>query len=78
VTDERVLVADFKTGRSVPASLAEIPVPHLRQMAAYRAALAVIFPDRKVDAALLYTSGPKLHRLPADLLARYEPADAAA
>src|SRR5205085_12316748 len=53
VGDDRILVADFKTGRAAPADVAAIPVAHLRQMAAYRAALRVIFPGRPVDAALL-------------------------
>jgi ATP-dependent helicase/nuclease subunit A len=77
VTEQRVLVADFKTGRSVPQSLEDIPAAHLRQMAAYLAALRVIFPDRPVEAALLYSSGPALHKLPEGLLAPYLPAAAA-
>ncbi|WP_114951318.1 double-strand break repair helicase AddA [Sphingosinicella terrae] len=68
VGTKRVLIADFKTGRKVPAVLAEIPPAHLRQMAAYRAALQVVFPGREVEAALLYTAGPVLHRLPDSLL----------
>jgi ATP-dependent helicase/nuclease subunit A len=79
VADDRVLVADFKTGRNVPQAVADIPVPHLRQMAAYAAALRTIFPERRIEAALLYTTGPVLHPLPAELLARFAPAaDAAA
>jgi ATP-dependent helicase/nuclease subunit A len=78
VHDDRVLVADFKTGRSVPGQVSEIPVPHLRQMAAYVAALRAIFPERRIEAALLYTSGPRLHALSEDLLAPFAPADAAA
>ena len=73
VTDELVQVVDFKTGRSVPASPAEIPAAHLRQMAAYVAALEVIFPGRAVEAGLLYTSGPALHPLPRSLLAPHMP-----
>ena len=34
-----------------------VPAYHLRQMAAYAAALRVIFPGRAVEAALLYTAG---------------------
>jgi len=75
VEDERVLVADFKTGRNAPAALADIPPAHLRQMAAYRAALRVIFPDRPVEAALLYTATPVLHPLPSELLDAYQPMD---
>ena len=73
VEEDRILVADFKTGRKVPASLEEIPVPHLRQMAAYREALGVIFPSRRVEAKLLYTSGPVLFDLPPALLAHFRP-----
>ena len=68
VGDDHILIADFKTGRKAPETLAEIPVAHLRQMAAYRAALRVIFPDRPVEAALLYTAVPILHPLPDALL----------
>ncbi len=58
----RVSVIDFKTGR-VPATEAEIPNAHCAQMLAYVEALRVIFPGRKVAAALLYTAGPKLFEL---------------
>ncbi|PSJ37254.1 double-strand break repair helicase AddA [Allosphingosinicella deserti] len=69
----RVVVADFKTGRRAPTSRDAIPVPHLRQMAAYAEALRVIFPGRRIEAKLLYTSVPMLHDLPDELLARYLP-----
>ena len=75
VGEDRILVADFKTGRSAPASTGDIPAAHLRQMAAYQAALRVIFPDRPVEAALLYTAGPVLHPLPDALLAAYLPSN---
>ena len=78
VGEQRILVADFKTGRYVPHKIDEIPLPHLRQMAAYAAALRVIFPDRTVEAALLYTSGPMLHALPRDLLDSHAPGVVAA
>ncbi len=70
----RVVVADFKTGRTAPARPEDIPPSHLRQMAAYRAALRVIFPDRPVEAALLYTAAPVLHALPDALLDAHAPA----
>jgi ATP-dependent helicase/nuclease subunit A len=73
VTDAQVRVLDFKTGRAVPASPGEIPLAHLRQMAAYVAALEVIFPGGDVEAGLLYTSGPTLHQLPRALLAPHMP-----
>ena len=42
-------------------------------MAAYVAALEIVFPGRAVEAALLYTAGPKLMALPADLIDRHKP-----
>jgi ATP-dependent helicase/nuclease subunit A len=71
ITDEKILILDFKTSRNVPERTEHIPPSHMRQMAAYAAALEVIFPRRKVEAALLYTSGPQLHMLPPSLLAAY-------
>jgi ATP-dependent helicase/nuclease subunit A len=62
VEHDRVSVVDFKTGR-VPDSEAAIPASHRAQMSAYTEALRVIFPDRDVRSALLYTSGPRLFEL---------------
>lgn len=76
VTGDSVRIVDFKTGRS-PASIAAIPAYHLRQMAAYAGAIAVIFPGRTVTATLLYTTGPALFDVPADLLDRHKPGYAA-
>jgi ATP-dependent helicase/nuclease subunit A len=73
IGEDRIVIADFKTGRSVPATPDAIPARHLRQMAAYAEALQVIFPGRRVEAKLLYTSGPVLHELPQELLARFGP-----
>lgn len=73
IAPDRVRIVDFKTSRRPPASLEEVPVPTLRQMAAYVAALAAIYPGRVVDAALLYTAAPLLIALPAAVLDRYKP-----
>jgi ATP-dependent helicase/nuclease subunit A len=62
VEQDRVSVIDFKTGR-VPADQAAIPNGHRAQMTAYAQALQVIFPGRRISAALLYTAGPKLFQL---------------
>jgi ATP-dependent helicase/nuclease subunit A len=62
VEDDRISVIDFKTGK-VPSTEADIPNAHRAQMAAYAEALRVIFPGRRISAALLYTAGPKLIEL---------------
>lgn len=73
VTADRVRFVDFKTGRLAPATLADVPAQHIRQMAAYAAALAVIFPGRAVEAALLYTAGPALIDIDPAVLAAHRP-----
>jgi ATP-dependent helicase/nuclease subunit A len=70
---DRIQLADFKTGRIAPLTLADVPTPHIRQMAAYVAALAVIFPDRTIEAGLLYTSAPRLIIVPPATLAAHKP-----
>ena len=72
VTAAHVRIVDFKTTRRVPARLEAVPAGHITQMAAYVAALAVVFPGRTVSAALLYTSGPTLFELEETLLARHK------
>ncbi|WP_300974740.1 double-strand break repair helicase AddA [Sphingomonas sp. LHG3406-1] len=68
VTPDLVRIVDFKTGRSVPRSLADVPAGHRRQMNAYGAALGVIFPERRIETALLYTAGPVLIAVPLEPL----------
>jgi ATP-dependent helicase/nuclease subunit A len=66
----RVLVADFKTNRPSPARIEDSDPAYLRQMAIYAAVLADIFPDRMVEAALIWTDGPKLMPVPENLIAQ--------
>ncbi len=68
ITADRIRVVDFKTGSAVPATAAAVAPYHLKQMAAYVAALGVIFPGRRIEAALLYTHAARLIELPEDLI----------
>ncbi len=78
VDDRLVRVIDYKTGSNVPATVAAIGAGYMRQMAAYVATLRVIFPDHRVEAALLFTSGPRLFDLSDTDLAPHKPDFAAA
>jgi ATP-dependent helicase/nuclease subunit A len=73
VLPDRILIADYKTNRAPPASLARVPVLYLRQMAAYRAVLQAIFPGRPVTCALVWTEGVRVMALPESLLDRHAP-----
>ena len=66
---ERVLAVDFKTNRGVPDTPAEVPEGILRQMGAYAAALAQIWPGRRVETAVLWTRSAHLMPLPPALTA---------
>lgn len=68
VTETEALVLDYKTNRWPPQTVEEVPAPYVQQMAAYRRALACVYPHRKIRAALLWTEAPLLMELPAGLL----------
>lgn len=69
VTADRVLVVDFKTDTRVPTRPADVPPAYLAQLAAYCTALGESWPDRKIEAAIVWSAVPGLMVLPADLLA---------
>ncbi len=73
VTDDAVLVIDYKTNRPPPRAPEDTATVYLRQMAAYRALLRAIWPDRPVRCHLLWTDGPRLMVLGDDLLDRHVP-----
>ncbi len=68
VLDTSVLIVDYKTNRSPPSSPADVAETYLYQLAAYRLALAAIFPGKIVRAALLWTDGPLLMEIPSSKL----------
>jgi ATP-dependent helicase/nuclease subunit A len=70
VTDDEVLIVDFKTNRPPPAREADVREIYLAQMALYRMAVAKIFPGRRVACALVWTDGPSLMRLSDHVLAQ--------
>ena len=60
VTDSEIAIVDYKTMRPVPPTETDVPESYLDQLAAYRAALARVYPGKTVRCALLWTEGPKL------------------
>lgn len=63
VTERDVLIADFKTNRTVPKREAEVPRAYLRQLALYRALLQKLCPQLTVRAALIWTETPEMMEL---------------
>ncbi len=71
VTDDAVLIVDYKTNRAPPADVDWVPPVYLSQMAAYRALLQGVYLEKSIRCALLWTAGPVLMRLPQGLLDRH-------
>ncbi|OAN53995.1 double-strand break repair helicase AddA [Magnetospirillum moscoviense] len=65
VTADEVLVVDYKTNRRPPAAGDPIPAIYVKQMAAYRLALACIYPGKRIRCALVWTDGPRLAEIDA-------------
>jgi ATP-dependent helicase/nuclease subunit A len=70
VTPTRVLVVDFKSNRPSPDRIEDADEAYLTQMAIYVAVLRAIFPGRAVEAALVWTDGPKLMLVPENLISK--------
>ncbi len=73
VSPGQVMVADYKTSRAPPAQPDAVPVMYLRQMAAYRAVLALLYPGHEIVCVLIWTDGPTVMTLPGDVLDRHAP-----
>jgi ATP-dependent helicase/nuclease subunit A len=68
VTPEKITAVDFKTNRIAPQDPAQTPEGLLKQMAAYSAALAQIYPDRTIETAILWTVKPILMHIPHEIV----------
>ena len=68
ITDTHVLAVDYKSNHKVPTTAAATPEGLLRQMGAYAAALAQIYPAHQIDTAILWTQTPQLMPLDRDIV----------
>ncbi|WP_113911684.1 double-strand break repair helicase AddA [Roseovarius dicentrarchi] len=66
IQDDRVLIVDFKTNILIPGSAAACPEGLLRQMGAYAAMTAEIYPNHRIETAILWTGTAELMILPHD------------
>lgn len=68
VTDDAVMIVDFKTNRRPPSHVGKTKKVYLTQMAAYKRLLERVYPGRKVRCGLVWTAVPVLHLIPDALL----------
>ncbi len=64
---DTITAIDFKSNRVVPDTAHDIPEGLLRQMGAYAAALAQIYPNHRIETAILWTTQATLMPIPPDL-----------
>ncbi|KZL27160.1 double-strand break repair helicase AddA [Pseudovibrio sp. WM33] len=72
VNDEEVIILDFKTNAYVPRSMHDVSETYVAQLAVYRKLLSELYPDRRIRALLLYTSGPHLVEIPVELMKSFK------
>lgn len=60
VTKDTVFIIDFKTNRPPPTEEKDVPLIYKNQLKAYADIMRQIYPDKKIQAALLWTDGPSL------------------
>lgn len=68
IAPDRILVIDYKSNAVVPASQAQVPEGILRQLGAYAHMLAAIYPDRRIETAILWTRVPRLMSVDPDIV----------
>ena len=74
VGERELVFVDFKTAGRGAAADRPIPRAYLRQMAAYDALLAALYPGRRRRAGLVWTESLEIDWIPEDLLNTYAPA----
>ncbi|HVY87461.1 MAG TPA: 3'-5' exonuclease, partial [Hyphomonadaceae bacterium] len=68
ITDTEILIVDYKTDRPAPPSVEAVGEAYVAQMAAYRAVLSQLWPNRPIRCLLVWTDGPQLMEIPPSLL----------
>ncbi len=65
---KEILIVDYKTNRPPPRRVQDVSEAYTLQLAAYRLAVRQAFAGAPVRAALLWTDGPRIMEIPADVL----------
>ncbi len=68
VSNNTVTIIDYKTNRPPPEDETGVSKIYLRQMAAYRDLIKSVYPERSVQALLLWTVGPRIMSLSNQIL----------
>jgi ATP-dependent helicase/nuclease subunit A len=73
VRETDCVILDYKSNRPPPLQAAQVAGAYLRQLAAYRAAIAVIYPEKSISCKILWSAVPVLMDIPDRLLDMHGP-----
>ncbi|MBR1948282.1 MAG: double-strand break repair helicase AddA [Alphaproteobacteria bacterium] len=63
VCDDKVMIVDYKTNRPAAKTVNEIPLSYIKQMKLYKELVKQIYPDKKIEAYILWTNTAKIMKL---------------
>ncbi|MBQ2886315.1 MAG: double-strand break repair helicase AddA [Alphaproteobacteria bacterium] len=63
ITDNAVIIVDYKTNRPSAKTIADVPKIYIKQMALYKSLLQKIYPDKIVETYLLWTNTCNLMKI---------------
>ncbi len=63
VTDDKVMIVDYKTNRPAARNLSEVPLAYFKQMQAYRELIAKIYPNKTIESYILWTNTAEMMRI---------------
>ena len=73
VRERDCVILDYKSNRPPPMQASQVASAYLRQLAAYRAAIAEVYPGRSISCKILWSAVPSLMEIPAALLDKVTP-----
>jgi ATP-dependent helicase/nuclease subunit A len=74
VCERDCVIVDYKSNRPPPMQASQVSPAYLRQLAAYRAAIAAVYPGKSISCKILWSVEPRLMDIPTALLDIHAPA----
>ena len=68
IAPDRILIIDYKSNAVIPDRPEATPEGILRQLGAYAHMLTQIYPDRRIETAVLWTKTPRLMRIDPEIV----------
>jgi len=63
VSEDKVMIVDYKTNRPAAQTINEVPKAYLKQMIAYKELVSRIYENKKVEAYILWTNTTNIMRI---------------